>query len=225
MSIKFEQLKSIIPNDVIFFIDSENGEDEYQNKYNIPDEFNFMNVVYLSILDNALHIKLLNYNERSNIMNSNVKQDLINGIKENWKDSKEAYVFAICDYIKHFRFNYSDFELESMCNKNEIKDITEYVNKYGFGLTKEEYIELDARAKVYTYDLKDKIIKRAQNNVCNVTNTYVNTIKRNPFYDDTYSILYEFEDGRKEERKLVEFSETELLEIRYMIDKLLHKEN
>jgi hypothetical protein len=56
-------------------------------------------------------------------------------------------------------------------------------------------------------------------------NTYTNTIKRNPFYDDTYSILYEFEDGRKEERKLVEFSEIELLEIRYMIDKLLNKEN
>ena len=52
-------------------------------------------------------------------------------------------------------------------------------------------------------------------------NIYKDILKRNPFYDDTYSILYEFEDGRKEVRKLVEFTETELLEIRYMIDKLL----
>jgi hypothetical protein len=58
LNIKFEQLKSIIPNDIAFFIDSENGEDEYENKYCIPDEFNLMNVVYLSILDNTLHIKL-----------------------------------------------------------------------------------------------------------------------------------------------------------------------
>lgn len=60
MNIKFAQLKSIIPNDIALFIDSENGEDEYQNKYSIPDEFNSMNVLYLSILDNALHIKLYN---------------------------------------------------------------------------------------------------------------------------------------------------------------------
>lgn len=50
---------------------------------------------------------------------------------------------------------------------------------------------------------------------------YKDTIERNQFYDDIYSMMYEFEDGRKEEKKLVEFSSTELLEIRYMIDDLL----
>lgn len=65
-------------------------------------------------------------------------------------------------------------------------------------------------------------IKQNNKDVGNVSkDIYHSTVKRNPFYDDTYSILYEFDDGRKEERKLVEFSEIELLEIRYMIDKLL----
>jgi hypothetical protein len=158
-------------------------------------------------------------------MINNIKQNLIDGIKENWKGSKEAYIFAICDYIKRFKIDESDAEIANMCNMNKIMDITEYVNKYGFGLTEEEYIELDTRIIACAYELKEKIIKRAQNNICNMNDMYRNTIKRDPYYDDTYSILYEFEDGRKEERKIVEFTETELLEIRYMIDRLLRKEN
>jgi hypothetical protein len=51
-----------------------------------------------------------------------------------------------------------------------------------------------------------------------MSDIYKNTIKRNPFYDDTYLVLYQGLEGK---RSLVEFTDIELLEIRYMVDKLL----
>lgn len=61
-------------------------------------------------------------------MNSNIKQQIIDEIKENWKDSKEAYVFAICDYIKRFEINYDKSTTEIISNDNGIYTLSININ-------------------------------------------------------------------------------------------------
>lgn len=65
-------------------------------------------------------------------MNNNIKQQIIDGIKENWIGSKEAYIFAICGYIKRFEINYDKYsttEVISNDNGNYTLSININLNK------------------------------------------------------------------------------------------------